>query len=156
MNTTLAKILSAFILGKKRRHRFRKKYIGGKIKGGEGNDIRIERPHPELIHIRGINNRIVFRKSSAPLPLQIDIYGNGNDIEIGENVNIHGKSCKLCIVANNAKFSIGKDTKMHTVDFFLTENGSRITIGEDCMFSWGIRCWATDGHTILDADSGGV
>lgn len=155
MNSSLVKILAAFIPGKKRRHLFRQMHFCEKIKGREGNDILIERPHPKLIRIRGKNNRIIFRKSSTPLRLRIDIYGNNNLVEIGENVNIHGEFCKLCIVANNAKFSIGKDTNMHTVDFLLTENGSQITIGEDCLFSWGISCWATDGHTILNTDSGG-
>lgn len=155
MNKIISRILSAFILNRKKRHRFRES-AKGRIKGGRGNEICLERPLSAQIHIRGKNNKIIFRESQDALPFQIDIYGDGNVVEIGANVIISGDCCKLCIAADNANFSIGENTQLNTVDFLITENESRITIGKDCIFSWGIKCWATDAHAILDTTSGQV
>ncbi len=155
MNKFFVKILSAFIFDKKKRRLFResKKY---RIRGGGNNMTLFERPYAADINFYGKNNRVIFRKAETRLPLQIDVYGDGNVIEIGENVQIHGNACTLCITASNATFTIGKNTHLHTVDFRMTENESSISIGEDCLFSWGIKCWVTDGHSIIDTKTGKI
>lgn len=86
------------------------------------------------------------------MPFEIMITGDNNTVEIGENVRVDNKAA-LSIVAHHAEFKIGKNTKLNKVEFFMTENNSRILIGEECMFSWDVGVWCTDGHSILDASS---
>ena len=35
---------------------------------------------------------------------------------------------------------------------YLQDDNSSVTVGKNCMFSWGIDVWCTDVHTILDMD----
>ncbi len=54
--------------------------------------------------------------------------------------------------ANNCKIDIGDNTIFCGVRLFLQDSNTSISIGNDCMFSWGIDVWCTDVHTVTDLD----
>ena len=54
--------------------------------------------------------------------------------------------------ANNCKIEIGDDVVICGARLFLQDDNTSITIGNNCMISWGIDIWCTDVHTITDLD----
>lgn len=118
----------------------------------KGNILALERPAAAKIHVHGKNNKIIFKQGKTPLPLEISITGNGNTTEVGENVHIENE-VSLKIIADNTFTQIGDRTALNRGDFYLAEDDSRILIGTDCLFSWNVDLWCTDGHSIIHPES---
>lgn len=153
---------------------------GSKInldKGLTSNELKLlDNSH---ILINGKNNKIIvyLNKRSdieiflASKGLIIDIYGFNNEIELnkihyyyrplydlkGLNISL-GNDADLFLYpeemryVSNCKVSIGENTLFCGARLFLQDDNSSITIGKDCMFSWGIDVWCTDVHTITDLE----
>lgn len=106
------------------------------------------------IAIEGNSNRIIAGKSiKLSGPLNINIYGNNNNIILGDDVSLQGW-INIGIQCHNpsseSTLSIGSHTSINQANILILEPGSSVTIGEDCMFSWGIYLWASDTHSITD------
>ena len=103
--------------------------------------------------------------------LFISVVGNENTIDLGligycvnPLLNITGLqvyiggaadgfiNADLPRYASNCNVSIGDGTAFCGTRIYLQDDNSTVTIGKDCMFSWGIDVWCTDVHTILDMD----
>lgn len=104
-----------------------------------------------LIKIFGQNNQI----NRALSGLAIEIYGNNNTIFIDESVSyFHGiiyigvPDCQT----NNCKIVIGKNCVCNGCNIRLLEDDSRVSIGDDCLFSNNVSLWCTDTHTIVDCN----
>lgn len=86
----------------------------------------------------------------------IQIYGSGNTVRIEEGaytefpcfirIGLPDTPCFGCTCI------IGRNTGMAQTEMLLLEDDSTISIGEDCMFSTGIRIWCTDSHTVCGSD----
>jgi len=103
--------------------------------------------------------------------LNINFYGNNNIVKIYEpipkfiNSKISLYSKNRCEIQSSAKgikslvlnlqmhsrAKIGKDCSIVSADIVVDYN-SAINIGNDCMFSGGIRIWTGDGHMIFDKE----
>ena len=125
---------------------------------GDGNMISIYEDSEFLggsfrnIYIHGNNNSIVIEKGCKLTDVSFFIAGNNNQIHISENYS--GIGVEFHIEQNDNKVFIGKNTTMHgrgvkTVHFALDE-GTKIIIGEDCMFSNDIQIRTSDSHSIVD------
>ena len=94
------------------------------------------------------NNKLVIDKTSNLKGCNIRIRGEDNFIEFQENTNfrnikieIRGKNCILVIKKGTI---IGENTYIS-----VRENGTKIIIGENCMFSRNSKIMTSDGHDIL-------
>lgn len=135
--------------------------------------------------IKGENNQIILiengierqlSKNKKISGLEININGNNNIVKLelpitatnstinigNNNVYVEVKSTKMfknvyirCCLGNNQICKIGKNTTIVGCKIYLDEQASCI-IGEDCMFSDQITVWPTDGHAILDNDTGEI
>lgn len=77
-------------------------------------------------------------------------------VEVGPSLGYWGTNFDiLCIYGYGQRCVIGKNTTMVDTTILLNES-SQCLIGAECMFSRMIRMWATDGHSVLDADTGEV
>ena len=103
--------------------------------------------------------------------LFISVVGNNNNVDlglIGYNVNplLNITGLQIYIggaadgfinpdlprYASNCNVSIGDGTVFCGTRIYLQDDNSTVSIGKNCMFSWGIDVWCTDVHTILDMD----
>lgn len=103
--------------------------------------------------------------------LYITVTGYNNTIDLGlinytvnPNLNITGLQLyiggaaaefinpDLPRYASNCNISIDDGTVFCGTRIYLQDDNSSVTIGKNCMFSWGIDVWCTDVHTILDMD----
>lgn len=104
----------------------------------------------------------------------VDIQGRNCYIEIGKHCVL--SNCVIRMFGNDCKLSVGHDGVFRECTFWLEDNGSsiivgdkvrmtgklgmgvvegtRLTIGDDCLFSSDIHIMTTDSHTILDRSTG--
>ena len=100
-------------------------------KNGGGNSATIESGTSlknVTIKYYGSNNRVIIHKNAKIQDVTFWFEGDNNLIEIGAGTTFHGK-CQLAAC-----------------------EGTKITIGNDCMFSHDIYVRTTDSHSILDCN----
>ena len=78
----------------------------------------------------------------------LGLYGDNNQIIIGENVNLRGLS--ICIENNNNTVVIGDNTTCEGNVEIACLEGTKVSIGADCMLSANISIRTGDSHSILD------
>ncbi len=101
------------------------------------------------IGITGNNNRIIVKDSVLLTDVRFEIYGNNNHIEIGRSVEFN-QPCTLWIEDNDCLISIGDHTAFEATDIAVTEPGSKVVIGKDCLFAYDIDIRTGDSHSIVD------
>jgi acetyltransferase-like isoleucine patch superfamily enzyme len=138
-------------------------------------------PKPNLIKEEGENNKVFLIRSGveteithAPQGLSIIIRGDNNRILINDNVRF--SSTKINIYSSNTSIKIGKNSfcknmlinlphgvrqsvvlgesfTCDTLSIIISDSGA-FHVGDNCIFSHGIRVWGSDGHSIFDKESG--
>lgn len=113
---------------------------------------------------------IHLNDKSIILNTRINSRGSGNSIYIGKRVIL--RNCRFIFFGNNNSINIGDEANLYNVTFWLEDNfnkieigqqtttsgavqfaaceGSKITIGDDCMFSHDIFLRTTDSHSIVN------
>ena len=103
------------------------------------------------VKIVGTNNTIDV-KSRLPKDVRIFIYGNNHHLIVEENVTF--KKGLIWFEDHNCEISIGTGTTIEEAALSVAENGTKITIGKDCMFSKGVHITTTDSHSIISIETG--
>lgn len=98
------------------------------------------------IHINGNNNKVLFGNNCLLTNTNIVISGEENEIIVDDNVRLMGP-CRI-IISGGGKLHIKYNAGIRGVEFNL--NGSKVEVGELCMFSYGITIRNHDSHKILD------
>ena len=97
------------------------------------------------------NTTIKIHKNAKFKNSTINITGKNNSINLGSGKY---KNCKItCYSGDNQHLKIGNNFSCHGVEFHLKEENSSITIGDNCMFSYGIDIWPTDGHALIEINN---
>ena len=102
---------------------------------------------------RGNGNSLIYEKPFYGRKSTVKIYGNNNKIVFKEKCYLH--NCHITIgfpdcPANNCYIEIGEHTSFNGGTIQLGEDNSKVIIGSDCMFSFGIELNCTDSHSVLD------
>lgn len=100
------------------------------------------------IMCKGKNNLIICKSGGVLRNCSIHINGDNNVIEIGNKTTIINGD--FCIEDNNNLIQIGDNTKMCGKIHLAATEGSRIIIGNDCLFSSEIVFRTGDSHSLLD------
>lgn len=103
------------------------------------------------VTVYGKNNSILIDRNVYLLDVNISIYGDNNTVQISSdcrlynlNLRIHGKDSALFI---------GENVGVREADIIIME-GRKVTIGNDCMLSYGIHIRTSDSHKIFDKSTG--
>ena len=103
------------------------------------------------IKFYGYNNYVEIRE---PFIARKEVYitlGSNSKVKIGSG-NIHNVT-KIYMGSNN-ELEIGNNTTTENVTAYLINcKNTKISIGNDCMFSFGVIIRTTDTHTIYDISS---
>lgn len=102
-----------------------------------------------LIDVVGNNNTITVHEAVQLHNLHFIIRGNNNRIEVGNRVRFkrHGE---LWMEDDGGAIVIGELTTIESAHIAVTEPGSRIDIGRDCLFAYDIDIRTGDSHSIID------
>ncbi len=124
---------------------------------GENNTVRLKVDKEEnleeqkglLIAVFGNNNKIEIGKVFYPYNATIGL--TGLTINIG-NPPEDTIDPGVTRYASNCSIKIGDNIIFCGARLFLQDDNTSISIGDDCMFSWGIDVWCTDVHTVTDLE----
>lgn len=98
--------------------------------------------------IHGMNNKVIVGEMGRLRNCKIYISGNGNVLKIGGGHTIV-KNSTFWLQGDNCVIDIGDDFTMEGGLISVTEAG-KISIGRDCMFSFGMDIRNGDSHSIID------
>ena len=101
------------------------------INDGDNNKISVPDGSPAIVQIHGDNNTVILEDNE--MPSYVTIVLGRSDARV-DNCTVH----------------IGKRCSMGGLYMQLHEDGTQITIGDDCMFSFNLRFWASDMHSIIN------
>lgn len=104
------------------------------------------------IEIKGMNNHIEIGPDCSLRNVKIMISGNDHRLILKNNVRM--KSGVLWLEGAGNLIEINRDTTIEGASIAALEVGSKVVIGEDCMFSDQIVIRNGDSHSIIDAGSG--
>ncbi len=91
------------------------------------------------IHIEGKNNSLTI--------------GDNNEIIINDNVSVVTELKVYCHDNSQCcKINIGNRTSFYKTEISTYDNGSTVSIGNDCMFGYDTIVYNTDGHAIFQKD----
>lgn len=113
------------------------------------------------IRINGRNNVVRIGKLGAISGrIDIRIYGDNNEVTLGTGLEVSqflniaiGADCTNFGAVSNVIIRIGNGTSFESAKLQSYNSNSGITIGDRCMFSFGVQVYNTDAHAILDAQT---
>ena len=115
---------------------------GTEIYGSNGNHF----------HINGHNNTIVIGSGGIIRETSFFISGDNNMIKVGAGCSI--MLGQFHVEGNSNRIQLGEGVTIHGRDsgavHMAVDEGSKIVIGNDCMFSNDIQIRSSDSHSILD------
>lgn len=124
-----------------------------RIRGGRGNQVLgvqgclMKRCR---ITFSGTGNVVSIGDMSTLYDAAITICGSGNRITLGQRVSLMG--CTMSVEDNANTIEIGSHTYIYQGTELAAIEGTRITLGEDCLLSSDIVLRTGDSHSILNAD----
>jgi acetyltransferase-like isoleucine patch superfamily enzyme len=99
--------------------------------------------------ILGNNNNILISKNARLNNVKFHIRGNGHKIILNENVSF-SRGGSIWFEDNNGRLDIGANTTFEDAHIAVTEDDSKVLIGNDCMFAYDIDIRTGDSHSIID------
>ena len=106
------------------------------------------------IVLKGNDNKIVINEAKSYQDFVINFNGNNKDVNIGtSNKNINGLKI-VSIRGDNQKIFVGKNFSCGGLEIQMNDGYEVCTIGDDCLFSWGIKIRTSDGHSVIDLSNG--
>lgn len=117
---------------------------------GKGNNLSIQGLKNSTITIYGNNNTIRIEKGATVSMVNITIYGHNHQLILGK---CHIKKGSFWFEDNDCLIKISDGVSIEEAAFSAAEPNSKIIIGENCLFSYGIDLRTTDSHSIIDLTS---
>ncbi len=96
----------------------------------------------------GGGNLIIIGNECFLMKCSFVVKGNNNVIKIENKCKLTGVS--FWISGDNNVITIGEGTSVGLRTQFAALEGTKVTIGKDCMFSHDIRIRTSDSHSIID------
>jgi acetyltransferase-like isoleucine patch superfamily enzyme len=124
------------------------KCVGNVLSNQSPADLRLR-----LIEISGQGNHIIASENVKGC-LKIMIRGDNNRIQVGPGVRFNNDPSIVTMHCHNTCLEIGAGTSSEGSTFHFREDGTSITVGEDCMIARDTNFWVTDFHSILDKTTG--
>lgn len=125
------------------------------VNRGKNNTVVINSKLGKNFHVflSGNNNSITIAKGAKILSnTTIRMNGDNNHLIIEELANFTGP-CEI-LMDGNSRLHFGRWSGVRGVRFLLKD--ANISIGEHCMFSYGIIVRNHDSHHVLDAQTGEI
>lgn len=102
------------------------------------------------IDVSGSGNRLKVSRDQKFVGCNLNIYGNRNTLDIGLSKNpIYHSLFHFAPLGHDRSITIGSDFSGGG-HFRVVEDGTYISIGDRCLFSWDITVMASDYHAIYD------
>jgi len=124
---------------------------------GDANQVDIDESSKfsrSRITVTGSNNKIKLGQALNYNNLILNLKGNNKTIAIEETgKNINGLKI-VSIRGDNQIVTIGKNFSCGGLEIQMNDGDEALAIGNDCLFSWGLKMRTSDGHSIIDLETG--
>lgn len=122
---------------------------------GENNLLQVgkARLNNVEVDIAGDDNRIVIPDGCTLINVKFRLRGRGHRIEFGPNCRVT-RGGVFWFEDENGLLQVGRGTTMVEVHIAVTEPGSKVIVGEECMFANDIDIRTGDSHSIIDRKTG--
>jgi acetyltransferase-like isoleucine patch superfamily enzyme len=108
-----------------------------------------------FIKIKGRNNSIVIEEVKHKIiNLNIEFRGDNNKITILSTNKIINNLNISSIRGGNTEVYIDNNFGCGGVDIKMNDGYEKVFFGKDCLLSWGIKIRTSDGHAIVNRESG--
>ncbi|MFH1908495.1 MAG: acyltransferase [Chloroflexota bacterium] len=105
------------------------------------------------LDIAGDDNHILIGPGSHFNNVHFRVRGSGHRIEFDPNCRV-SRGGIFWFEDESCMLQVGKNTSMVEVHIAVTEPGSKVIIGEDCMFANDIDIRTGDTHSVIDVRTG--
>lgn len=126
------------------------------IDNGENNTIEIDETcvfERSVITIDGNNNHVSLGKALSYRQLSIHLKEDNKRITVQQSTK-HIIGLKISSTrGSNQEVSIGNNFSCGGIEMRLNDGDETLTIGDNCLFSWGIHARTSDGHSIIDRET---
>lgn len=123
---------------------------------GENNTITVEEGSVFKgckIILKGNDNNIYLGKALLYKSLVLNFKGNNKRFEVkASNKNINNLKF-TSIRGNNQTFTIGENFSCGGLEVQMNDGDETFTIGDNGLFSWGIKVRTSDGHSVVDLET---
>ena len=131
---------------------YHRKALDTVVKNIRGKNNKIEYSNAILSAVRfdiiGDGTEIVIKDGSVLNDVTFHIRGNNHKILIGRNCRFD-RGGNIWFEDRDCSLTIGEDSTFEDVHLVLTEPGTQMRIGRDCMFAYDIDVRTGDSHSIL-------
>ncbi|CCZ29873.1 uncharacterized protein BN682_01448 [Proteobacteria bacterium CAG:495] len=163
MRKLAQKMWLLLVRNKKERKKWKRIFLLQKEKNKNNNEIIIidaDGKRKNVFFVEGIDFNFTGRNSKIEIDascrfsyVSIDV-GDNSFVKIGRNSSIHNLQVTRM---NNARLEIGDGFSCSGCRICLHDEAHNfVTIGQDCMFSYDIVIWPSDGHTLFDINTNEV
>jgi len=128
--------------------------IGIEITGALGKNNRVivddANAHKDIIKLsfNGYSDNCILLGSSVKLWCRASFMGDGNKLVIARSSQALNMECNF--YGNSSVLSIKSNVSANHVAFTVFGPSGMVTVGEECMFSWGVGIHTHDFHAIID------
>lgn len=130
---------------------------GGVRRSIQGKGNMLQAQGARLVNVEldiiGDDNHILLGQGGVFQNVRFRLRGNGHRIAFGPNCRIT-RGAIIWFEDERCSLQVGEGTTMVEVHIAVTEPGSKVIIGEDCMLANDIDIRSGDSHSIVDAASG--
>jgi acetyltransferase-like isoleucine patch superfamily enzyme len=103
------------------------------------------------IRVSGNDNQIQFAAGCRLWDLDLEIVGDGHLLRVGADCQVRGG--RWLLEDKGSSIVVGASTTM-IGDTLIASEGTRISLGEDCMLSSNVEIRSSDGHSIFNGQTG--
>jgi acetyltransferase-like isoleucine patch superfamily enzyme len=105
-----------------------------------------------VFNIRGDDNSVEIAPGVSLKNVTFYIKGNHHSVKIDEDCQFN-RGGVIWIEDHHGRLEIGAGTTIEEVHIAITEPGSKVIIGKDCLLAYDIDIRTGDSHSLLDASS---
>lgn len=105
------------------------------------------------VDVIGDDNQITLGRGGHYTNVLFRLRGSGHRIDFGEKCRI-SRGGVVWMEDEGGSLQVGAGTSMVEIHIAVTEPGSKVSIGEDCMFANDIDLRTGDSHSVIAVDSG--
>jgi acetyltransferase-like isoleucine patch superfamily enzyme len=105
------------------------------------------------IRINGSGCRIEFSRGCVVTGVRIRLQGKNLVLRLGRRVVV-GTGSVLWVQGEDGLIDIQDDATIEQAGIGVSENGTSVVVGQDCLLSYGVEIRTSDSHGIYDKTTG--
>lgn len=138
--------------------------VSGQNNHIELNNLKCQKKQKIKVEVIGNHNQVVFEDmSGCHGDVNIFIYGDHCNIRVAKGLLVSHELKIVCgnqhsnfSKPENISFEIGENTSIEAITMVAYNSGSSISIGQNCIISYNVWIYNTDGHPVYDLETGAI